>query len=289
MKYYLFNFIIILTLGFFFVSCSKLQNNIPVTPKLDVHSIGFANPNSSNFHGNYIKDNNWNLKYCQNCHAADFTGGTTGESCYTCHKEPGGPVACNTCHGDLKDPTRIAPPRTINGDTATTVMGVGAHTNHLYTNSLTNNVSCDNCHNVPSSVYTPGHLVTQQPAPVELKGLATANQASNATFNPDNGTCSNTYCHGNFTFYKDSAASEDQWAFTGDKIVGNNVTVTWNKVDGTQAACGTCHDLPPKGHVGYQQMSINECVVCHKGVVDANGNIIDKDRHINGKVNIRGN
>lgn len=289
MKYYLFNILLTLTLGIFVVGCSDLQNNIPVTPKLSVHAVGFANPDSSNFHGNYIKDNNWNLQYCQTCHAADFSGGTTGTSCNSCHKEPGGPLACNTCHGDPNDPTRIAPPKSINGDTATTSLAVGAHTSHLYADSLTNNVRCNYCHNVPSSVFSPGHLVTQHPAPVKLKGLAVANQASNASFNADNATCSNTYCHGNFAFYKDSAASEDQWAFTGNKIVGNDVTVKWNKVDGTQAPCGSCHDLPPKGHIGYGQIPVNECVVCHQGVVDEQGHIIDKDKHINGKVNVRGN
>ena len=288
MKYRLLIILLIFATGILFYSCSNLKDNIPVEPKIDVHQEGFSKPSSANFHGTYIKNNNWNLQECQSCHAADFSGGTTGASCFTCHKEPGGPLACNTCHGNPNDPTRIAPPNDINGDTATSAVGVGAHTNHLYNNSLTNNVACQNCHNVPQSVFSPGHLDSKLPAEVTLSGLATANIASNASFNSSNATCSNTYCHGNFAFSKDSAASEDQWAFTSDKMVGNNVTVTWNIVDGSQAACGSCHDLPPKGHIGYQQIPITECVVCHQGVVDEQGNIIDNNRHINGKVNVRG-
>jgi hypothetical protein len=289
MKYYLLNILLALTLGILAAGCSDLKNNIPVTPKLSAHPDGFANPASSSFHGKYIKENNWDLQTCQTCHAADFTGGTTEKSCYSCHTEQNGSLACNTCHGNPNNPARFAPPRTINGDSLTTVVGVGAHTSHLYTDSLSNNVECETCHNVPSSVFSAGHLITRSHAPVELKGLAKANQASNAAYNQNNATCSNTYCHGNFSFYKDSAASENQFAFTSNAMTGNNVTVTWNKVDGTQAPCGSCHDLPPKGHIGYQQLPIDECVVCHQGVVDEAGHIIDKSKHINGKVNVRGN
>ncbi len=289
MKYHLFYILLIFATVILFSSCSKLNDNIPVEPKINVHPTGFSKPSSPNFHGTYLKDNNWNLKECETCHAANFSGGTTGEACTACHKEPGGPLACNTCHGNPNNINEIAPPRDINGDTATTAPGVGAHSSHLYADSLTNNVECGDCHNVPQSVFSPGHLDSQQPAKVVLKGLATANVASNATFNSSNLTCSNTYCHGNFVFKKDSAAAEDQFAFTDSEMVGNNVTVTWTKVNDGQAACGTCHDLPPKGHIGYQRIPVTECVVCHQGVVDDQGNIIDKDKHINGKVNVRGN
>ena len=288
MKYYLLNILFALSFGILIASCSDLQNNIPVQPKLTVHKIGFSNPDSGSFHGTFIKNNNWDLISCQQCHAADYSGGTAEFSCNSCHKAPGGPLACNTCHGDFNNPARIAPPRTINGDTATTVMGVGAHTSHLYTNTLSNNVACESCHNVPQSVFSPGHLDSNLPAEVVLKDLSTSNIASNAAFNSSSGTCSNTYCHGNFSFSKDSADAQDQFAFTASSMIGNNVTVTWTKVNGLQAICGSCHDLPPKGHIGYQQFPISSCVSCHAGVVDEAGNIIDKTKHINGKVNVRG-
>ncbi len=289
MKYFLINILFGLSIGILLYSCSEMRTDIPVAAQLSAHKVGFADPMSASFHGKFIKDNNWSLKQCQICHAADFSGGTTGASCNTCHKGPDGPAACNTCHGNFSDPSHFAPPRDLNGDSTTTVMGVGAHTNHLYNNSLSNNVVCQSCHNVPQSVFAAGHLDSGLPAEVTLQDLAIKNVASNASFNYSDGTCSNTYCHGNFEFYKDSAAAQDKFVFTDVKMTGNNQTVKWTQVDGTQAACGTCHDLPPKGHIGYQQFPISSCVTCHAGVVDESGNIIDKTKHINGKINVRGN
>ncbi|MDP4196679.1 MAG: hypothetical protein Q8940_16615, partial [Bacteroidota bacterium] len=74
--------------------------------------------------------------------------------------------------------------------------------------------------------------------------------------------------------------------------VGANFSPKWTQVDGSQAACGTCHGLPPKGHIGYpNNLPVTACgnSGCHSGVVDINGNIIDKNKHINGAINVRGN
>jgi hypothetical protein len=57
-------------------------------------------------------------------------------------------------------------------------------------------------------------------------------------------------------------------------------------VDGTQATCGSCHNLPPIGHV---EANITACSTCHQGIVDSDGNIIDTDKHINGEKNVFGN
>jgi predicted CxxxxCH...CXXCH cytochrome family protein len=285
MKYYLLNILFAVSLVALIVSCSELKNDLPVETPVSVHKTGFSNPSSMNFHGTYIRENNWDLKQCQSCHAVDFSGGTTGVSCNSCHTASGGPTACNTCHGNFNDPTKIAPPRAVNGDTATTIMGVGAHTSHLYSNTL-GTVPCASCHNVPQSVYSTGHFIS--PAPVTLQGLASTNIASNATFNAADGSCANTYCHGNFTYTKASAAVEDDFAFTDSVMVGNNKTVHWTNAGASEAACGSCHGLPPKGHIGYQQFPLSSCVSCHSGVVDAQGNIIDKTKHMNGKVDVRG-
>ncbi|MHB1687961.1 MAG: CxxxxCH/CxxCH domain c-type cytochrome [Ignavibacteriaceae bacterium] len=289
MKYFLINILLAFTFGIILASCSDLQNNIPTTPQLSAHKPGNLDPTSPNFHGNVVKANNWSMKDCQQCHAADYSGGTTGASCKSCHTSAKGPEACNTCHGNFSDTTYtfIAPPRDLNGDTSTTAVGVGAHFNHLYGDSLSSNVQCSSCHVVPQSVYSPGHINPGQPARVTLGDLATTNIASNAVYNYNGATCSNTYCHGNFVFSKDSAEAGDQFAFADSEMVGNNKTVTWNKVDGSQAACGSCHDLPPKGHIG--PIPLTKCFTCHQGVVDDQGNIIDKAKHINGKVNVRGN
>ena len=290
MRNYLIKIYFVLAAGIFIVGCSDLQTNIPAEKQISgAHQNGFAVPASNNFHGKFLKSNNWDMQKCQQCHAADFSGGLTNSSCNTCHTAPGGPLACNTCHGDFSDPTKIAPPRAINGDTTTTYAGVGAHSNHLYTNKIGNKVECNNCHTVPSSVFEPGHLDSQLPAEVKLSGIANQGIASNAAYNPSDNSCSNTYCHGNFEFSKADADPTDQWVFTEDKIVGNNQTVIWTSVNSGQAKCGSCHDLPPKGHLGFQEFPISSCSAYHQGVVDQYGNIIDKEKHINGVANSRGN
>jgi hypothetical protein len=281
-------YIIIILSAVIISSCSDLNNNnITTPPEVNVHAPGILNKKSPNWHGNLIRNNNWNLSNCQHCHAADFSGGTTGASCLNCHKNSGGPEACNTCHGKFKDPSKIAPPRDINGDTATTFLGVGAHTQHLYESTLGNNVSCSNCHKVPNSFNTPGHVDTDLPAEVVFSGQAVSHGASNAIYNHADGTCANTYCHGNFTFYKDSTSLRNQFAYTADKITGTSQTLIWNNLDSTQIKCGSCHGLPPAGHIS-QNITLKDCAGCHVGVVDENGNIIDKSKHINGKIDVFG-
>jgi hypothetical protein len=181
----------------------------------------------------------------------------------------------------------IAPPRDLSGNTLTTFKGVGAHTNHLYNNVLGSKVECETCHTVPQTLTSAGHIDGSLPAEVNLKGLAIINVAGNAIYNYTTTTCANTYCHGNFEFDKNSADITHQFVYSASKIEGNKRSVIWNKVDGSEAACGTCHGLPPVGHIDYGGLST--CVSCHTGVVDAQGNIIDKTKHINGVINVFGN
>ena len=267
-------------------SCSDLKNDIPAAAQVNVHKPGILVKTSPDWHGNLVKDKNWNLEYCQQCHAVDFSGGVAGVSCLNCHKNQGGPAACNTCHGDFRNVNRIAPPRDINGDTSRTVLGVGAHTQHLYENTLGDKVSCSTCHTVPDKFNSPGHI-DGLPVKVILSGQAISHGAANASYNHANGTCSNTYCHGNFTFYKDSTSLRNQFAYTADKITGISRSVIWNNVDDSQIKCGSCHGLPPAGHI-TRDITLKDCAGCHVGVVDEFGNIIDKTKHMNGKIDVFG-
>ena len=285
MKLIIRNSVFIFSLALLLYSCADMRNNISTTaPVLSVHKVGIIDVNSPNFHGNLIRQNNWSFAECVQCHSAKFTGGITGQSCYQCHTQSAGPQACNTCHGDFSDSTRIAPPRDTNGGTSTTLATVGAHTSHLYENTLGKAVSCTNCHVVPQNFNDPGHI-SQSPARVIFSGLADTNIASNASFDSTQLTCSNVYCHGNFEFKKSDAIPTNQFAYISDKMVGNNFSPIWNKLDGSQDSCGTCHGLPPTGHLNAP---ITACFLCHQGVVDENGNIIDKDKHINGFKSARG-
>jgi predicted CxxxxCH...CXXCH cytochrome family protein len=105
-----------------------------------------------------------------------------------------------------------------------------------------------------------------------------------ASYSSTANKCTNSYCHGGFAFSK--ASSQYQFAYTADKIEGNNYQPLWNKVDGTQMACGTCHGLPPTGHVSSD---LKSCATCHTGIVDKYGKIIDASKHMDGKINVFGN
>lgn len=271
--------------GFFISGCSELDENLTAVPqKIKYHESGFGDAHTSNSHKLLLRNTNWDTKTCQQCHAATFSGGVSGPTCLDCHTSPGGVFACNTCHGDFNNPERTAPPRDVNGNTSTTLKSVGAHEIHLYTNVLGSSTPCESCHKVPATAFEEGHL--NNVTTVEFKSRATLFGAENATYDPATGTCSNTYCHGNFVFYKDSALVTNRFAYTSDRMVGLNRTVSWTKVNQGEAECGSCHGLPPEGHI---VVPLTSCYQCHQGVVDPQGNIIDKEKHINGIANARGN
>ena len=62
-----------------------------------VHAPGILDPSSPSFHVTLLKQTNWDFARCASCHGADFSGGTSGVSCLSCHAA--GPTACVTCHG----------------------------------------------------------------------------------------------------------------------------------------------------------------------------------------------
>jgi predicted CxxxxCH...CXXCH cytochrome family protein len=260
------------------VACSDCHSLFP-------HPSGWANPNSPNFHGVYISEDNWSLSSCTGCHGADYEGGSSGVSCTTCHAQTGGPEACNTCHGNFAGPvsniSNWAPPEDLEKETATTAKGVGAHQTHLNTMDLAavNELGCTQCHAQLSGFDDPNHITgTVQ---LEWNPLATDSGRVTPVWSESNATCANVYCHGNFEFTR--ASSPYPWAYTDSAMTGNNPTLEWTKVGTGQAACGTCHELPPAGHFPQE---LKDCYVCHGTVVDQDLNIIDKTKHINGKIDL---
>ena len=167
-------------------------------------------------------------------------------------------MSCDTCHGSTVNP---APPTDTQGRVATSLPSVGAHQSHLKTSSWHGPVGCADCHLVPTDVSAVGHIDTPLPAELMWGALATADAASPAW----NGASCTNYCHG-------------QTLLPG----GTNKAPSWTKVDGTQAACGTCHGLPPAG----SHPAIASCEVCHGMVIAADGSFVDPSRHINGVVNV---
>jgi len=264
-------------LGFLLVKCSDLKQPIPTNlqPKLSVHPAEWLNKNSLVFHGLFIRNIGWNLKNCQQCHGSDYAGGIANSSCLPCHEDT--PEDCIVCHGGVDNRTG-GPPEDIDGNTMIGTRSVGVHTAHLDGASLTDGVECANCHIVPGSFDASGHVDSDLPAEVMFSNLAVLNDA-NPIWDTSAESCSNSYCHGNWILSK--MESRFQNVYSADEMRGNNSSPQWT--DPATAPCGSCHDLPPAGHSPFD---LSLCNVCHSTVIDANGNIIDKSKHVNGKVNV---
>lgn len=215
---------------------------------LDIgHPAGFASPLSDDFHGAALKLAGWNLGDCQICHGQDYRGTSVAPTCLTCHQE--GPEDCAVCHGDANS---FAPPRDLANNTSTEFTGVGAHQAHL----AAPNVACEDCHIVPERYSDLLHVDSDLPAEVTFAGLAVHGDMVPRW---DGEACSNTYCHG-------------------------NAQPNWTAVGAEEAACGTCHGLPPAAP--HPQLA--DCSRCHQRVVDGQMNIINSALHVNGTVEIGG-
>lgn len=249
-------------------------------PALKIHQSDINNPTSAGFHGKYIASKNWSMSSCTLCHGSNYAGGVASPTCNSCHKNPGGPEACNTCHGSFANLKLIAPPTDLARNIDTKFAGVGAHSDHLTSAKIGALAVCNDCHIVPTSYSSASHIDNTPKAELFFQKKF-GYEIGNASYDFTSNKCANTYCHGGFAFNKSN--SQYQFAYAEEKIEGNNYQPIWNKVDGTQAVCGSCHGLPPKGHL---ESKIESCATCHIGVVDKYGKIIDATKHINRKINV---
>lgn len=245
------------------------------------HPQNFADPSSPTSHDKFIATVSlWNIVECRTCHGDDYAGkGWDNKNCNACHTQPGGPEACNTCHGSNEN---SAPPVDMAKNTSTNFLGVGAHQSHLVGDTWSvNTQNCFHCHVVPVNYDDPGH-VDNVPLPAEVVFSAFASDSGNTNpvWNRSSFSCSDVYCHGAFVFRRDESANP--WAYVDSIMVGNNPNLIWNAVGAGQALCGTCHSLPPQGH----NQNFTQCSQCHSNVVNPNLEIINKDLHINGKADL---
>jgi predicted CxxxxCH...CXXCH cytochrome family protein len=176
---------------------------------------------------------------CNDCHLSPPAGHFAG-ACTGCHVEAnatgtalsGGPLhldgrvelgngngTCGACHGTGSDPW----PSTF------------AHQGHK-SPTITTPVACSDCHVVPATVLSPGHL--DGVAHVAFSGRATERGASPAW----NGTsCTNTACHG------------------ANLAAPPAVVPVWTDGSGAAAACGACHGIPPPNHTTAQNCNRSDC------------------------------
>lgn len=249
----------VLALGL--AACSELSDDPlpPVGPAAKAHPEGWLTEDADSFHGQALRAAGWDLSACKGCHGADYAGGSTGVSCVTCHSRT--PEGCTVCHGTPG--AGPGPPEDTHGSSDPTARTVGAHQTHLRT-TLTVALACGDCHVGPDGFADPGHIDGDGRAEVTLGERARRGGAAPA-YDPDAGTCANTYCHGGGRF-------------------GAGVTTVWNQVGTGQAACGTCHGLPPAPDTGHPNVPATlTCNTCHPNVVSAEPAIVDPSLHMNGQ------
>ena len=186
-----------------------------------------------------------------------------GESNTTPGWADSGEFTCVSCHGGQENQT-AAPPSDLNGNNNPTMVGVGAHTVHLNGSEFSDGAACNECHVVPDSVLSAGHIDSDLTAEVTWGNLATDDFSIVPIWERGTASCSSTYCHGNFSY---------------NDVLGNIATSVWTRPGSVM--CGSCHGIPPTGHSG--DYTLEECSDCHSSVVNSSGEIIDKTKHVNGE------
>ena len=166
------------------------------------------------------------------------------------------PEACTGCHSSRAGEPDAAP---------SPAPDLGAHSVHVAPRLPARAVPCDECHEVPSEVFAPGHLDSALPAEVSFAGVATAFEASPVF---EAGSCAQTYCHG------------DQ--FIGGRPSGGvDTQPSWVTPSGVSAlGCQSCHGLPPPPP---HPAPADDCSSCHRNV-DAGRVFIAPDTHVDGVV-----
>jgi predicted CxxxxCH...CXXCH cytochrome family protein len=168
---------------------------------------------------------------------------------------------CNACHGDKASP---APPRDVSGNTSTSAPGVGAHRAHLFASDRARAVPCETCHAVPRQALAPGHIDTPLPAEVVLSGIPVG---PGKTPRYEGGSCRETSCHG------------DAFA-DGRPSGGSHTTPSWTGGN-SEAACGSCHGLPPPPP---HPLPTYPCHSCHKDVAADDTSFTHPELHVDGVV-----
>ena len=165
---------------------------------------------------------------------------------------------CTACHGNAAN---AAPPVDLSGSSDPSRIGVGAHQVHLAGGNFSRPLACGECHVVPATIESPGHIDqgSSTPADVTFYGPA-ATQGRNPQWDHGAATCSGSWCHG---------PSEP-----------SNQSPSW--VGGAPGLnCTSCHGMPPAA----PHPASSQCSDCHSDV-DAQGNIVDRSLHVNGDVDL---
>jgi predicted CxxxxCH...CXXCH cytochrome family protein len=169
------------------------------------------------------------------------------------------PAACTGCHSSGGADAGLS------GLLPSAAPDIGAHRVHLTPRGPARPVRCEECHAVPSDVFSPGHVDTALPAEVAFSGVATAFEARPVF---DAGSCVQTYCHGDqFIGGRPSGGVDTRpsWVLPGDV---------------SALTCQSCHGLPPPAP---HPQAADDCSSCHRNV-DDNRLFIAAATHVDGVV-----
>src|SRR5450432_37299 len=229
-----------------------------------VHAPGIIDPRSSAFHATVLRAARWapmlnahDPTACGRCHEgtpARPSGvslpAPAAPACASCHDQPGGVLACGTCHGAG---ARAYPPRDpcfFPGDAPL----AGAHAAHVQPSAArASGLACTTCHPVPDAadVVSGRHGngvvdVVFDPAVV----------ASGGAYDAPTGACA-VSCHD-----QGGARTRPKWGET------------------TPMGCNDCHRSPPANHFP------GPCTNCH-AEPDATGTALrGGPLHLNGVVDL---
>ncbi len=261
-------------------ACHDTSSHTSGTVTLVRHPAAWMNTSDAGFHA-YAADRG--LSSCQACHGQDLAGGFAGVSCAQCHdqRDANGILIawktnCTMCHGGADNLTG-APPRAIWGYGADAVR-VGAHSSHVSGSALAPAFDCGVCHVKPADALSAGHVdaVGEGAVPmatVVFGGLASGGVSPAPSWDRGSATCASTYCHGA--------------TLSG----GTNKLPIWTLVGQGQAACGTCHGVPPPPPHAAVTGGLAACSACHSGTIDPAGNVIPPaagGKHLDGLVEASG-
>ena len=175
---------------------------------------------------------------------------------------------CSACHGSADSP---APPRGVQGETSTTQAAVGAHRLHLRDTPIRAALPCSECHVVPTSLGSPGHLG----GPVVVFGpLASAGGAAPA-WDASQVRCNSVYCHGGSQPLAGGSRTAPEWTYA----VEPDYTLP------PEQSCTGCHGWPPPP----PHPQLTSCAGCHGKTVTADGRIdVAGGKHVNGAIDFGG-
>ena len=187
---------------------------------------------------------------------------TSTLTCTTCHgnsdahrRRPAGPERRRRAHG-----RRCSGHLRQHGSRAPN--GVGVHAAHVL-GTRSRPVQCNACHTVPGTQIHKTGAATA--GIVALANLSTTGGIANASYAGAGGTCSNIYCHGNFTGGAGAVA-----------------TPTWKTA--ATLACTSCHGAPPALTAATHHPANTACATCHGA--GYTGSTVVAASHVDGAVTL---